>query len=221
MRLTMALLAVVAGGSLIPMTPAQAATIPVAMAHYAFSPASITINVGDTLTWTNSDTAPHDVTTTSGPVPIHSATLTTGQSWSYTFTTPGTYRYICSIHPDMQASVTVLAPKSSPPARVVTPAPSVTTAPVTTAPVTTAPVTTAPLHHVQRVVAVPSKVPTPSTHSAPAMTQPSAPTTAAASVQTQAPSLRPLLLVAGLVAAIAVFCLLLIASRAEGDDRTG
>jgi plastocyanin len=97
-------------------TPAAAATQAVTMAQYSFGPAALTVHVGDTVTWTNQDQAPHDVTTTSAPVALHSPTLSTGQSWTYTFTQPGAYAYICSIHPDMKARITVLAaaPTSTP-----------------------------------------------------------------------------------------------------------
>jgi len=93
--------------SLAAMPAAHAASAEITMTNYAFSPASMTVAVGDVVTWTNTDIAPHDVTTTSSPVAIHSSTMQKGQSWSYTFTTPGTYAYICSIHPDMKATVIV------------------------------------------------------------------------------------------------------------------
>src|SRR5579859_7351888 len=96
--------------------------VAVEMTNFAFSPAAVNVHTGDTVTWTNHDTAPHDVTVTSGPVAVHSPLLSTGQTWSYTFTTPGTYDYICSIHPDMHAVVTVAAAPAQPqrPASVVT-----------------------------------------------------------------------------------------------------
>lgn len=58
--------------------------------------------------WTNEDTAPHTVTTTSGPAKFDSGNLGKGESWSYTFTKAGTYQYYCAVHPDMTASVTVV-----------------------------------------------------------------------------------------------------------------
>jgi hypothetical protein len=73
-----------------------------------FGSAKLTVRVGDTVQWTNSDEAPHTVTTTKGPKQFDSGTLKKGDSWSYTFTTPGTYEYYCAVHPDMTASITVL-----------------------------------------------------------------------------------------------------------------
>ncbi|MEU5888722.1 plastocyanin/azurin family copper-binding protein [Streptomyces sp. NPDC047461] len=85
------------------------------MQGYAFAPASLTVHVGDSVTWTNGDTAPHDVKTTSGPVAIHSPMLDNGQTWTYTFTAAGSYGYYCTVHPDMTARITVpAAPKPTP-----------------------------------------------------------------------------------------------------------
>jgi plastocyanin len=73
---------------------------------FRFSPSSITIAAGGTVTWTNSGTAPegHDVSGSGG---LGSGTLQSGQSYSHTFASPGTFSYICSIHPFMNGSVTV------------------------------------------------------------------------------------------------------------------
>ncbi|MFI9810983.1 cupredoxin domain-containing protein [Saccharothrix variisporea] len=120
--------------------PAATAAHQVNIVGYAYSPANITVNVGDTVTWTNQDTAPHNVVVTSGPEKFTSPTLQKGQSYTFTFTKAGSYQYYCSVHPDMKASVTVAGTT-----------PTTTTAPPTTGhptthptPTTTAPPTTAP-----------------------------------------------------------------------------
>ena len=56
--------------------------------NYAYTPASLKVSVGDTVTWTNMDTAPHTVTVTSGPVKFNSGTSQKGESFTYTFTEP-------------------------------------------------------------------------------------------------------------------------------------
>ncbi|MEU1804250.1 cupredoxin family copper-binding protein [Streptomyces sp. NPDC019937] len=89
--------------------PAAAADYKVDIKDMKFGSAKLTVHVGDTVQWTNSDEAPHTVTTTKGPKKFDSGTLNKGDSWSYTFTTPGTYEYYCAVHPDMTASITVLA----------------------------------------------------------------------------------------------------------------
>ncbi len=80
----------------------------VTVKNFAFAPAAITVRVGTTVTWTNQDTDAHTVTSQQGSGgPLASAALSTGQSYSYTFTKPGTYAYLCTIHPFMTATVTV------------------------------------------------------------------------------------------------------------------
>ncbi|MEQ0559974.1 cupredoxin family copper-binding protein [Amycolatopsis sp. NEAU-NG30] len=186
---------------------AGAATQQVMMQDYAFSPASLTVRVGDTVTWMQHDTAPHDVVTTSAPVAFRSPQLSAGQSWSYTFRQPGTYAYYCSVHPDMRASVTVLpAPTTAPPkptTAAAAPRPtsprttSAATSPAAAAPAATSPGTTAPA---QATDAPATEVP--------ATGQPAVQAAAATP-----PSLNPMLLVAGVVTGIAVLCLLLLGSR--------
>lgn len=83
--------------------PAVPATHAVAIQNFAFSPAEMKIKKGDTVVWTNNDTAPHTVSADS----FHSETLQKGQSFRFTFVTAGTYDYICSIHPRMTGTVIV------------------------------------------------------------------------------------------------------------------
>jgi amicyanin len=84
---------------------APVATDSVAIQNFAFSPTTVTVKAGSTVTWINRDQDAHTVTAMSGP--FHSPTLTTGQSFRYTFTTPGRYDYLCTIHPFMTATVVV------------------------------------------------------------------------------------------------------------------
>ncbi|MFF2148825.1 plastocyanin/azurin family copper-binding protein [Kitasatospora sp. NPDC058190] len=86
---------------------APAATDSVAIKNFAFAPAAITVKAGTTVTWTNQDTDAHTVTSQNKAGALNSQALNTGQSYSYTFTTPGTYGYLCTIHPFMTATVTV------------------------------------------------------------------------------------------------------------------
>jgi len=84
---------------------APVAPTTVSIQNFAFSPATVTITAGTTLTWTNHDQDPHTVSAMSGA--FHSPTLSTGQSYHYTFTTPGRFEYLCTIHPFMTATVVV------------------------------------------------------------------------------------------------------------------
>jgi plastocyanin len=74
---------------------------------FVFSPSSLSVLTGDTVTWTNNGTAPegHDVTGDG----LASGLLQEGQSYSHTFASAGTFNYICSLHPFMTGSVTVAA----------------------------------------------------------------------------------------------------------------
>jgi plastocyanin len=77
----------------------------VLMKGQQFSPASITVAVGDTVTWTNQDSVPHNVVVNSGPEKFQSPLLSQGQTFSHTFTKAGEYSYVCSVHPDMVAKL--------------------------------------------------------------------------------------------------------------------
>jgi plastocyanin len=84
------------------------ATSTVAIDNLAFTPGSITVAVGDSITWTNNQAGvPHTATADAGG--FDSGRLSTGQSFSFTFSTPGTFTYHCTIHPFMHGSVTVTA----------------------------------------------------------------------------------------------------------------
>lgn len=73
---------------------------------FAFTPRNVTVKVGTQVTWTNKDSAPHTVTADDHS--FDSGTLNQGQSFTFQFTTPGTFPYICAIHPSMQATITVV-----------------------------------------------------------------------------------------------------------------
>jgi plastocyanin len=66
------------------------------------------VKKGTTVTWTNKDSAGHTVVESDGQAGgPSSGTLANGQSYQFTFNTPGTFHYKCSIHPQMTATVTV------------------------------------------------------------------------------------------------------------------
>lgn len=94
---------------------ARAATHQVPISGFAFVPATLTVAVGDTVTWTNQDTAPHTVTATSGGT-FDSGNLANGGTFSQTFASAGTFAYRCEIHPSMIGSVVVQAAAASTPA---------------------------------------------------------------------------------------------------------
>jgi plastocyanin len=76
--------------------------------NFAFSPATITIKVGGTVTWKQLDTVGHSVESVSSPPSwTTSKVLSTGQTFSHTFAKAGTYPYICGVHNYMKGTVVV------------------------------------------------------------------------------------------------------------------
>jgi amicyanin len=86
---------------------AVAATRSVTINNFAYGPATITVKVGNTVTWTNGDQAPHTVTSQNPGGPLRSATMNKGQTYKYTFTKTGRYAYLCTLHPFMTGTVVV------------------------------------------------------------------------------------------------------------------
>ena len=79
---------------------------PVAIENFVFSPKTLSVKKGTTVTWTNKDSMAHTVTATNGTGPS-SGTLGNGASYSYTFATVGTFPYTCTFHSSMQGTVIV------------------------------------------------------------------------------------------------------------------
>jgi plastocyanin len=85
-----------------------AATDPnVSIIDRSYQPSPITINVGETVTWTNQSLMSHTVTDVAGG--FGSPVISPGESFSVTFSTPGEYLYMCTIHPGMKGTVIVRA----------------------------------------------------------------------------------------------------------------
>jgi LPXTG-motif cell wall-anchored protein len=84
-----------------------AASTGVTIDDFAFSPSSVTIDVGDTVTWTNRDPTQHSATAEDGS--FDTGLLRRGQSGSHTFDEAGTFRYVCTPHPNMKGTIIVRA----------------------------------------------------------------------------------------------------------------
>jgi plastocyanin len=104
---------VLAGGVLLAQaqTPAAAA-VAVGIDNFTFNPATVTVKAGTTVTWTNRDDIPHGLAATNNAFK-RSQALDTEDSFSFTFTTPGTYQYFCYIHPHMTGTIVVEAATGS------------------------------------------------------------------------------------------------------------
>jgi plastocyanin len=86
-------------------TAAPASSTIVMAKEFMFAPTSLTVDAGSTVTWTNKDDEPHTVVSDSGL--FRSAALDTNESFSFRFDKPGTYRYMCTIHPRMTGTIVV------------------------------------------------------------------------------------------------------------------
>ena len=92
----------------------ELATVNVEVGDNVFRPASITVNVGDTVVWTHAGARPHDVTSM-GSGPLNSPRrMMNGATYSYTADTAGTYQYECTIHDGMDGTLIVQAAAAQP-----------------------------------------------------------------------------------------------------------
>ena len=112
-------------------TTTSAADMAITIQGFAFSPATITVPVGTKVTWTNKDPATHTVTSDTGA--FDSKNLTTGNTFSFTFSQAGSFAYHCAIHTRMTATIVVTAAAAAPSAAN---APSATAAPASVLPQT-------------------------------------------------------------------------------------
>ena len=91
-----------------PSAGAEAAPLVIHSDNFAFGPAGAAIPTGTTVTWVNDDDAPHTVVAVDGKS-FRSRALDSGERFSFTFTSPGTWSYFCSVHPQMTGKVVVKA----------------------------------------------------------------------------------------------------------------
>jgi plastocyanin len=108
--LTKCLIAGVAAALLVAATPALAADVAVKIGNFTFGPQELKVKAGTTVTWTNEDDIPHTVVS---PNSFRSKALDTDEKYAFTFTTPGTYKYFCSLHPHMTGTIVVEAATGS------------------------------------------------------------------------------------------------------------
>ena len=90
----------ISGGSHAAMAPDT-----IEISNFSFGPAVLTVPAGTTVTWVNEDEEPHTVVESNTLFKSHA--LDTGDKFSFTFTTPGTYEYFCTIHAHMVGKVVV------------------------------------------------------------------------------------------------------------------
>ncbi|WP_338772208.1 plastocyanin/azurin family copper-binding protein [Nocardia vulneris] len=90
-----------------PAGDTKTAAVTIDVRDMKFAPGEVTVKVGDTVTWHFTDKAPHTVQGIGDKAMGLNSPIIDKGDWSYTFTAPGTYRYLCSLHPEMRGTVTV------------------------------------------------------------------------------------------------------------------
>ncbi|HTN72258.1 MAG TPA: cupredoxin family copper-binding protein [Methylomirabilota bacterium] len=73
--------------------------------NFEFTPASLTVSVGTTVTWTNREDEAHTVNSTTDA--FKSPPMDTNDKFSFEFKAPGTYPYYCKLHPQMKGQIVV------------------------------------------------------------------------------------------------------------------
>jgi plastocyanin len=105
MLVMIAMLLMFAGARSVAANDQPSAANAVKIDNFVFGPQTITVPVGTTVTWTNSDDIPHTAVSTDGV--FKSKVMDTDEKFTYTFTKAGTYPYYCTIHPKMTGKVVV------------------------------------------------------------------------------------------------------------------
>ena len=82
----------------------------VSIQNLSFKPPVIAVQTGTTVTWSNNDSLTHTITASNGA--FDSGKLDPGKNFGYTFNSPGTYDYSCTIHPQMKGQVIVSGPET-------------------------------------------------------------------------------------------------------------
>ena len=88
-----------------PVFAADAPANQITINEYMYMPATLNVVTGTKVTWVNHDEVPHTIVDTDKA--FRSAALDTDETYSYTFTKPGTYHYFCTLHPKMVATIIV------------------------------------------------------------------------------------------------------------------
>ncbi len=91
-------------GSAFPAEAAQPSTHTIVIDGLKYDPEAVTVHAGDTIVWVNKDPFPHTVTAAGT---FDSGSIAAGKSWKYVARKRGDYRYVCTLHPNMSATLKV------------------------------------------------------------------------------------------------------------------
>jgi plastocyanin len=105
-KANLALTCIVIANLVLAAIPSSADTVnQIAIKDFMFSPMTLSVSAGTSVTWRNLDGEPHLVVSLDGA--FRSQALDQGDSFSFKFDKPGIYKYICTIHPQMKGTITV------------------------------------------------------------------------------------------------------------------
>lgn len=85
--------------------PPTGSAVDIRIDNFTFNPPEIIVSAGTTITWTNGDDIPHTVMAVNKA--FRSKVMDSEQTFSFSFSAPGTYEYFCSLHPHMTGKVIV------------------------------------------------------------------------------------------------------------------
>ena len=98
---------VIALGAAVGVAAADSAPDAVTISNFAYAPPALTVTAGTKVIWTNDDNDAHTVTSADAGRTFKSPALDTGDTFSFTFDKPGTYKYFCSLHTYMVGTIDV------------------------------------------------------------------------------------------------------------------
>src|SRR5438034_9406525 len=84
-----------------------AKTAEIAIDNFKFAPPTLTVAPGTAVTWSNHDEEPHNIVNIDQPRRFRSPAIDGGEKFTFVFSEPGTYKYICAVHPHMEGTVVV------------------------------------------------------------------------------------------------------------------
>ena len=98
--------AVMIAMAVLPSWAQDAPTSAVSIDNFTFTPQTLTVKAGTTVTWNNKDDIPHGIASDDNAF-RRSKALDTDDKFAFTFTAPGTYKYFCYVHPYMTGTIVV------------------------------------------------------------------------------------------------------------------
>jgi plastocyanin len=94
-------------GSALAQQPVAAKSAVIVIENFKFVPATLTVAPGTSVTWDNRDEEPHNIVNVDQPRRFRSQAIDGGEKYTFVFDQPGTYKYICAVHPHMEGTIIV------------------------------------------------------------------------------------------------------------------